>query len=139
MRIIKCTLTFLLLLTALSRSLGQSLPKNYGTIQTKLFLADNKAKILVVAFGGSEGGNTFASEQTKDLRGKFLDRGFAFLSIAYFGDKGLPKKLDRISLNAIYDTIRNVSRRIKIDSNKILLVGASRGGELQARGAAVRA
>jgi hypothetical protein len=130
MRIIKYLLTFLLLLTVLSLSPGQSLPKNYGTIQPKLFLGDNKARILAVAFGGSEGGNTFATEQTKELRDKFLGLGFAFLSIGYFGDKGLPKKLDRISLNSIYDTIKSVSKRIKIDSNKILLVGASRGAEL---------
>lgn len=130
MKITKYALIFSLLLSTLSLSWGQSLPKNYGKIQTKLFLADSKTNILVVAFGGSEGGNTFASEQTKDVRDKLLGRGFAFLAIGYFGEKGLPKQLDRISLNAIYDTIKNVSRRIKIDSTRIILVGASRGAEL---------
>jgi len=130
MNIIKCSLSFLLLMIAYSPSLGQSVPKNYGRIQTKLFLGDNKSQALMVAFGGSEGGNTFASEQSNDLRAKFLDRGFSFLSIGYFGDKGLPKQLDRISLNAIYDTIKNVCRRINLDSSKIVLIGASRGAEL---------
>jgi uncharacterized protein len=126
----KCRLSSLLLLTALSLSWAQPVPKNYGRIQTELFLGDNKAQVLIVAFGGSEGGNTFAGEQTKELRAKFLERGFSFLSIGYFGGKGLPKQLDRISLNAIYDTIKNVSKRIKLDSNKIILIGASRGAEL---------
>lgn len=34
--------------------------------------------MLIVAFGGSEGGNIFAKEETKDLRTKFLRLGFSF-------------------------------------------------------------
>lgn len=85
---------------------------------------------MVVAFGGSEGGNTFANEQTKSVREDFLQRGFHFLAVNYFGTKGLPKNLDRISLSAIKDTIQNISQNLKIPYSKILLVGASRGGEL---------
>lgn len=86
--------------------------------------------MLVVAFGGSEGGNVFATEETKSIRARFSQLGFSFLSVGYFGDNGLPKKLDRISLTAIYDTIQIVSKRLKIGTDKILLVGASRGAEL---------
>jgi len=126
----KYTTLTLILLTISSCCLGQSLPKNYGELKTKLFVADIQNEILVVAFGGSEGGNIFGNDETRDVRAKFLERGFSFLSIAYFGDKGLPKKLDRISLNAVSDTIKSICRQIKIDSNKIVLIGASRGAEL---------
>ena len=120
----------LTLVTIFFRGFGQSVPKNCGIIRTKLFVSDTQDKMLAVAFGGSEGGNVFASNQTKDLRTRFNQLGFSFLSVSYFGDKGLPKKLDRISLTAIYDTIQIISKRLKINSNKILLVGASRGAEL---------
>jgi len=106
------------------------MPKHHGNLQTKLFLGKGTNTHLVVAFGGSEGGNTFSTEKTQAIRQKFLDRGFHFLSIAYFGSKNLPKSIDRISLNAVYDTIINISKNIEITSNNIVLLGASRGGEL---------
>ena len=124
------TIVFLLFATVFSQCFGQSLPKDYGTIQTKLFTGDSQNQMLIVAFGGSEGGNIFANEDQKGLRNRFHRLGFSFLSVGYFGDKGLPRKLDRISLNAVYDTIKNTSSRLKIDSNRILLIGASRGAEL---------
>ena len=111
-------------------SLCQKLPKNYGNIDTQLFLSQNSGNSLVVAFGGSEGGNSFASEKAKDVREDFLRRGFHFLAVGYFGAKGLPKSLDRISLSAINDTIQNMSKHLEIPQSNILLVGASRGGEL---------
>jgi uncharacterized protein len=125
------TLAFsLLLVTATLHCPGQSVPKNYGKIESELFGENTNSRALIVAFGGSEGGNTFGTPEAKDLRSKFLIRGFSFLSIGYFNGKGLPKKLDRISLNAIYDTIKTACRYLKIDSTKIILVGASRGAEL---------
>ena len=44
----------------------KKMPKNYGEIEVKLFSSDNGRSSLVVAFGGSEGGNTFANEHTAD-------------------------------------------------------------------------
>jgi uncharacterized protein len=124
------TAMLLLLATLFFRCFGQSLPANYGKIQAKLFVGDMQKQMLVVAFGGSEGGNIFASEQTKNVRNRFTQLGFSFLSVGYFGEKGLPKRLDRISLTAIYDTIKSISKRLKIDSSSVLLIGASRGAEL---------
>ncbi|MCF6361533.1 MAG: alpha/beta hydrolase [Cyclobacteriaceae bacterium] len=126
----KWTILILMLLTTFSYGFGQSQPKNYGVLKPELFIADLQNKMLVVAFGGSEGGSVFGSDVTRDVRAKFLERGYSFLSIGYFGAKGLPKELDRISLNAVYDTIINISRKIKIDVDKIVLIGASRGAEL---------
>src|SRR5207253_670758 len=44
--------------------------------------------------------------------------------------RGTPETLDRISLDAIYDTIKNRSNSPKINKDKIMLLGTSRGGEL---------
>lgn len=126
----KWTYMIFLLVVTSSYCLGQVQHKNYGKLKTTLFIADIQNRMLIIAFGGSEGGSIFENDKTKNVRDKFLERGFSFLSIGYFGDKGLPKRLDRISLNAIYDTIKSISRQIKIDSNKIVLIGASRGAEL---------
>jgi len=53
------------------------------------------------------------------------------LAIGYFKTENSPGSLDRISLNAIADTILNIaSRTPQIDTARILLMGASKGGEL---------
>jgi dipeptidyl aminopeptidase/acylaminoacyl peptidase len=103
---------------------------NFGKLETKLFLGDGEKQPLVVAFGGSEGGNIYAQEETKELRKKILDNGFALLCIGYFGTSNTPTEIDRISLNAIYDTINKITNHPKIDRNRIGLIGSSRGGEL---------
>ena len=108
-----------------------SLPRNYGHIETKLFLSGLEEQPLVVAFGGSEGGNAFAGEQLKDEREKFLQRGYALLAVGYFGTESTPTSLDRISLNAIHDSIMSViDKHPTINSRKVALYGGSRGGEL---------
>lgn len=71
-----------------------------------------------------------ASEPLKGTRDQFLQRGYAFLAVGYFGTENTPKTLDRISLDAIYDSIVSASNHPKIDWNKIILYGGSRGGEL---------
>lgn len=128
--IVTRAILFILLSVIHLCGIGQPLPKNYGKITAKLFVSVTKAEMLVVAFGGSEGGDTFSSEKTKDVRDRFSQLGFAFLSVGYFGANGLPKKLDRISLTAIHDSILNISSRLHIKPDRILLVGASRGAEL---------
>ena len=71
-----------------------------------------------------------ASDALKSTRDQFLSRGYAFLAVGYFGTKNTPKELDRISLNAIYDSIISASDHPKVDKHKIILYGGSRGGEL---------
>ena len=108
-----------------------SMPRNHGHVELKLFLADTEDQPLIVAFGGSEGGNVFASDQLKHERDKFLERGYAFLAVGYFGTKSTPASLDRISLNAIHDSIASIIRRhARINGNEVALYGGSRGGEL---------
>ncbi|MEL6537564.1 MAG: acyl-CoA thioester hydrolase/BAAT C-terminal domain-containing protein, partial [Bacteroidota bacterium] len=50
--------------------------------------------------------------------------------IGHIQANGTPKHLDRISLDAIRDTILSVAQHPKIDDSKIILMGGSRGGEL---------
>jgi pimeloyl-ACP methyl ester carboxylesterase len=108
-----------------------SMPRKHGHVELKLFLAASEDQPLIVAFGGSEGGNVLASDQLKQERDKFLERGYAFLAVGYFGTKTTPASLDRISLNAIHDSIASIiSRHSRINKNKVALYGGSRGGEL---------
>jgi len=108
-----------------------SMPRNHGHVEVKLFLGETEDQPLIVAFGGSEGGNVFASDQLKLERDKFLERGYAFLAVGYFGTKTTPASMDRISLNAIHDSIASIiSKHARINKNKVALYGGSRGGEL---------
>ncbi len=101
-----------------------------GIVDYKLFLAAEERRPIVVALGGSEGGMVYASKETQDLRDSILSRGYHFLAIGYFGTSNTPDILDRISLDAIYDTINSVSQQSFIDQKQIALFGGSRGGEL---------
>ena len=106
------------------------LSKNNGKVDAQLFLGDSENQPLIVAFGGSQGGNTWTEAYWSEMRAKFLNQGYAVLSIGYFNTEGTPETLDRISLNAIYDTIKSISNNPKINKEKIMLLGTSRGGEL---------
>jgi uncharacterized protein len=106
------------------------LSENYGKVDTQLFVGDSDNQPLIVAFGGSNGGNTWTDEFWMEIRNKFLAKGYAVLSIGYFRAENTPTTLDRISINAIYDSIKKASNHSKIDKGRIALLGSSRGGEL---------
>lgn len=107
-----------------------SLSKKHGKVDTQLYIGDSDNQPLIVAFGGSQGGNTWTEDYWAEMRNRFLQQGYAVLSIGYFNTASTPAVLDRISLNAIYDTIISVSKHPKINKNKIALLGSSKGGEL---------
>lgn len=108
-----------------------SLSANYGKIDTHLYLSNSANQPLVVAFGGGSGGNDWERNYLKDKRDEFLARGFAVLAIGYFKTDQSPSSLDRISLNAISDTILHIACRYpQLDTSRIILMGASKGGEL---------
>ena len=107
-----------------------ALPKNHGVVDVQLFLGESQNQPLIVAFGGSEGGNVMASDPLKETRDQFLQLGYAFLAIGYFGTENTPKTLDRVSLNAIYDSIISACTHSKVNKDKIILYGGSRGAEL---------
>ena len=106
------------------------LSEKYGNVDTKLFLGNGEQQPLIVAFGGSQGGNTWAEEYWSDIRSKFIDQRYAVLAIGYFKSENTPEVLDRISLDAIHDTIMGISNHPKINRDKIALLGSSRGAEL---------
>lgn len=120
----------LLLLISSSNIAIAQLPKHHGKIQTKLFLGESNNQPLVVFFGGSEGGNIWAGDNKKEFRDKLIGHGYAVLTIGYFGLKKTPKMLDRISIDAISDSIAQLANNLQINDKKIAIIGGSRGSEL---------
>jgi pimeloyl-ACP methyl ester carboxylesterase len=116
---------FLLLL-----SCNSTFPENHGKVESKLFLGETENQPLIVAFGGSEGGMIYAQESTQAFRNKALTLGYAILSIGYFGIENTPSGIDRISLDAIYNSIQNYRNHPQINGDRVIIVGSSRGGEL---------
>jgi dipeptidyl aminopeptidase/acylaminoacyl peptidase len=106
------------------------LPHNYGKIDSKLFAKEGKKQPLLVYFGGSEGGNSMTKEHHIIERKMYTDKGYAMLAIGYFGMEGIPKDLDRISLNAIYEEIKRVQTNPKVDATCVAVMGGSKGAEL---------
>jgi len=108
-----------------------SISSNHGGLDTHLYLNKNSNQPLVVAFGGGSGGNDWERRYLKDKRDTLLAHGYAVLAIGYFKTENAPNALDRISLNTIADTILNIAKRTpQIDTTRIILMGASKGGEL---------
>ena len=107
-----------------------NLSDNYGIVEAKLYLGTSDNQPLVVAFGGGGGGNDWSRNYLKPKRDSLNSKGYALLAIGYFNTIGTPNNLDRISLNAIRDTILSVAQHPKINESKIILMGGSRGGEL---------
>lgn len=106
------------------------LSKKYGIVETQLYLAKSEKQPLIVAFGGGGGGNDWTRTYLKGKRDSLNQKGYAVLAIGYFKSNGTPKHLDRISLDAIHDSILSIAQHPKIDKSKIILMGGSRGGEL---------
>lgn len=106
------------------------LSKQHGIVETLLYLGGSDNQPLIVAFGGAEGGIDWHRNHMKSKRDSLIQKGYAVLAIGYFNSDGTPKNLDRISLDAISDTIMNIAKNPKIDESKIALIGGSRGGEL---------
>ena len=107
-----------------------SLSEQHGVVEAKLYLGNSDKQPLVVAFGGGDGGNDWARDYLKEKRDSLNKKGYAVLAIGYFNSNGTPENLDRISLDAISDTIMNIAKHPKIDETKIALMGGSKGGEL---------
>ncbi len=110
------------------------LSENHGKLSYRLYLQEADSIVrkypLVVVFGGAEGGNDWTRDYMKEKRDSLMTQGFAIMSVAYFRADGIPESLDRISLNAIADTVLKVAQHPKIDETRIALMGGSRGGEL---------
>ena len=120
---------FVLLFTAFSfNSFSQTL--STPGVNSQLYVGESDNQSLIVGLGGSEGGNAWASNYWKKTRDEFIRQGYAFLALGYFGAKGAPDSLDRISLEKIHDAILEATKNPKINKNRIALIGGSKGGEL---------
>ena len=106
------------------------LSKRHGVVETILYLGESDNQPLIVVFGGAEGAIDWHRNHMKSKRDSLIQKGYAILAIGYFNAQGTPSNLDRISLDAISDTILSIAKHSKIDESKIALLGGSRGGEL---------
>jgi dienelactone hydrolase len=80
---------------------------------------------LVLALAGSGGGFI----DYKDMQYLALE-GYAVLSVAYFKAPGLPDKLEEIPLEYFERALHRFGKHPAVDSNKIIVLGISRGAEL---------
>ncbi len=106
------------------------IPENHSQVESRLYLGEGKNQPLIVGLGGSEGGNAWDSDRWKKTRDQFINNGYAFLALGYFGAKGTPEQLDRISIDAVHKAIIEASKNSKIDSTRIAIIGGSKGAEL---------
>jgi dienelactone hydrolase len=96
-----------------------------GVLHGTLFLPLGEGKHPgVLVLGGSEGGLPTA-------RAAWLaSHGYAALALAYFRYENLPPTLRDIPLEYFGQAISWMSQRPDIDSNRLAVMGTSRGGEL---------
>lgn len=99
-------------------------------VESVLYLGEGKHQPLIVGLGGSEGGNAWDSDYWKATRDQFLQKGYAFLAIGYFGAKGTPDTLNRIALEDVHHAITVATQNKQVNKKKIALIGGSRGADL---------
>jgi pimeloyl-ACP methyl ester carboxylesterase len=109
---------------------AHAVPVNHGKVNARLFVGEGENQPLLVGFGGAEGRNAWASNTWKPQRDRFLAQGYAVLAIAYFGDAGIPAKVDRISLDGVHEAIADAAKNPKINRKCVALIGGSKGAEL---------
>jgi dienelactone hydrolase len=84
----------------------------------------NARRPAVVAFGGSEGGDSMF-----DVAGLLAAHGHPALSLAYFGERGLPPEHVNIPLEYFARAVRMMRRLPGVDAHRVLVMGTSRRGE----------
>jgi dipeptidyl aminopeptidase/acylaminoacyl peptidase len=99
-------------------------------VESVLYLGTGEHQPLIVGLAGAEGGNAWTNEYWKKTRDQFIGEGYAFLAIGYFGAKGTPDTLQRISIEDVHYAIEVAAKNKKINKNKIAIVGGSRGADL---------
>jgi uncharacterized protein len=99
-------------------------------VEAILYLGKGKKQPLIVGLGGSEGGNAWTSDYWSKTRNQFIEKGYAFLAIGYFGCKNTPAILDKIAIEDIHNAVEEAIKNKKINKKKIAVIGGSRGGDL---------
>ena len=88
-----CKFPFLFSLLICSANVFAQITLQTPNVESVLYLGKNKHQPLVVGLGGSEGGNAWASDYWKTTRDQFIEKGYAFLAIGYFGAEGTPEQI----------------------------------------------
>jgi len=123
------TLIALLLLLASVPGFAQ-IELQTPNVQSYLYLGKAEKQPLIVGLGGSEGGNAWTSDYWKKTRDQFIEKGYAFLAIGYFGAKGTPAILDKIEIEDVYNAIKIACKNKKVNKQRIAIIGGSRGADL---------
>jgi len=98
--------------------------------ESVLYLGKGKNQPLIVGLGGSEGGNAWTSNYWKKTRDQFIEQGYAFLAIGYFGAKETPDTLNKIAIEDVYNAIKIATKNKNVNKKKIAIIGGSRGADL---------
>jgi dienelactone hydrolase len=81
----------------------------------------------IILLGGSEGGKA-VSGMTREIQ-DLVDKGYAALVLAYFGQEGLPPTLQSIPLEYFNKAVDWLSRQPFADSSGVCVIGGSKGAE----------
>lgn len=125
-----CKYSFLFLLLIFSADTFAQITLQTPNTESVLYLGKGNNQPLIVGLGGSEGGNAWTSDYWKKTRDQFIEKGYAFLAIGYFGAKGTPDILNKIAIEDIYNAIKTATKNRKINKKKIAIIGGSRGADL---------
>ncbi len=125
-----CKHSFLLLLLVLSTNGFAQITLQTPNVESVLYLGKGKNQALIVGLGGSEGGNAWSSNYWKKTRDQFIEKGYSFLAIGYFGAKGTPDTLNKIAIKDVYNAIKIATKNRKVNKKKIAIIGGSRGADL---------
>jgi dienelactone hydrolase len=125
-----CKISFLKLFLIVSVQSFTQISLSTPNIESRLYIGKMENQPLIVGLGGSEGGNAWTSNYWKNTRDQFIEKGYAFLALGYFGANGTPDTLNKIALEDVYNAIKIASQNKKIDKKKIAIIGGSRGADL---------
>lgn len=88
----------------------------------------NNQKVIIL-LGGSEGGKSWSSELDNKTRRELLQRGYALLSLAYFGTDEVSPTLQSIPLEYFEKSIDWALNQPGMDKSGVAVMGVSKGGE----------
>lgn len=125
-----CKYSFLFLLLIFSANTFAQITLQTPDTESVLYLGKGKNQPLIVGLGGSEGGNAWTSDYWKKTRDQFIENGYSFLAIGYFGAKGTPDTLNKIAIENVYNAIKIATKNKKVNKKKIAIIGGSRGADL---------
>lgn len=92
----------------------------------EFFYTENTSNKTIVALGGSDGNMAALSIISAQL----ASHGFHVLSVAYFNETGLPKKLAEVPIEYFENVFQWLDQNPITKGNEIYVHGTSKGGEL---------